>query len=286
MTDKTGKLYLVGTPIGNLGDMTLRAIATLKTADAIACEDTRRTRALLAHFGIPACELLSLHAQSEESRAVEVIELLEAGKTVAYVTDAGMPTVSDPGRELVTIAYKSGITVEVVPGVSASTTALAYVPFASARFAFEGFLPRKGSDRNARLKAIAERDSPSIVFESPARINALLDDLTEYCDSDRCVVIARELTKLHEQVVSFKLADRATVSFPEKGEFTVVIEGAREKTEDVKISAPERKQIAASVVKLRREGVSNRDILKVLRTFLPNVAPELRDLVLKDNDYD
>ncbi len=286
MVEKSGKLYLVGTPIGNLGDMTFRAVETLKIVDAIACEDTRRTRTLLAHFGIPAKDLISLHAQSDESRINLVIAKLESGMTVAYVTDAGMPTVSDPGQELVTISHARGIAVEVVPGVSASTIALAYAPFANARFAFEGFLPRKGVERDARLKAIAKRDAPSIIFESPTRVKALLDDLADHCGSERSVVIARELTKLFEQIITFKLADRTNISYIEKGEFTLVVEGGKGGAEKVTMSERDRKQIAASIVKLRGEGVSNRDILKVLKVFLPNAVSELRDLVLKDDEHD
>lgn len=286
MVEKAGKLYLVGTPIGNLGDMTFRAIETLKLVDLIVCEDTRRTRTLLTHFGIPARELISLHAQSGELRVSAVISKLESGMSVAYVTDAGMPTVSDPGQELVTIAFDRRIAVEVVPGVSASTTVLAYAPFANARFTFEGFLPRKGAERTARLKAIAERDSPSIIFESPLRVKSLLDDLAEHCAGERSVVLARELTKLYEQVVSFKLAERSSASFPEKGEFTLVVEGALKQAEDLQISEFDRKQIALSIVKLRRDGVSNRDILKVLKAFMPNAVSELRDFVLKDDEND
>jgi len=204
-----GSLVVVGTPIGNLGDLTPRAVASLRSADLIYCEDTRRSRALLTHAGITGAALRSLHAHNEDDRIDEVVRAVTDGKTVALVSDAGMPAVSDPGARLVAAVSAGGLPVTVVPGPSAVLTALVASGLPTDRFCFEGFLPRSGKERAARLAALAVEPRTSVVFEAPGRVSATLADLAEVCGPERPVVVARELTKLHEQIWRGRIADAA-----------------------------------------------------------------------------
>jgi len=279
--DKRGCLYIVGTPIGNLGDITLRALETLRGVDFIACEDTRRTRKLLAHFGVEK-DLVSLHAHSGAARVEIVIGRVESGESAAYVTDAGMPTLNDPGHELVSAAFERGLPLVVIPGPSALTTALAYTPFDATRFSYEGFLPRKGREREARLSAIARSLQPSVVFEAPTRIVKFLEDLERHCGGGRRVLLAREMTKLYESVACIRLGDWRAAGIVERGEYTVIVEGARNETESV-VCESDMRRMRESVAALKQSGVSSRDILKVLRAFLPDIASELRGMVLEDD---
>jgi len=281
--DKPGCIYIVGTPIGNLGDITLRALETLKTVDFVACEDTRRSRTLLSHFGIKR-ELVSLHAHSGASRVDFVLNRVESGESAAYVTDAGMPTLNDPGHELVKAAFARSLRLVVIPGPSALTTALAYTPFDAAHFTYEGFLPRKGSEREARLAAIARSPHPSVTFEAPTRIVKLLGDLEHTCGGGRRVLLAREMTKLYESATCIELGAWREADIVERGEYTVVVEGATNETVSA-ICESDRAVMRDSVAALRRNGVSSRDILKVLKAFLPDLAAEMRGMVLA-NDAD
>ena len=211
MSGSVGRLVLVGTPIGNLGDLAPRAVAALRDATVIAAEDTRRTRALLSHAGVRAGgRLRSVHAHNERDRAAELVDAIRGGATVAYVTDAGMPGISDPGEQLVHACVEAGLAIEVVPGPSAALTALVVSGLPTDRFVFEGFLPRKGRARAERLAAIASERRTVVCFEAPARIAATVADLAEACGPDRAVVIARELTKLHEEVWRGRLGEAAT----------------------------------------------------------------------------
>jgi 16S rRNA (cytidine1402-2'-O)-methyltransferase len=223
---ESGKLVLVGTPIGNLGDLAPRAVEALRDADVIAAEDTRRTRTLLSHSGIRAGgRLRSVHAHNERARAPDLVTAMRDGQTVAYVTDAGMPGISDPGEELVRACLDAGVAVEVVPGPSAALTALVLSGFPTARFVFEGFLPRKGRERADRLDAIAGETRTVVCFEAPARVAATLADLVKACGGDRGVAVARELTKLHEEVWrgSLEAALAEIGSQPARGEYVLVI---------------------------------------------------------------
>lgn len=196
-----GKLVVVGTPIGNLGDLAPRAVEVLRTADVVAAEDTRRARALLSAAGVPARgRLVSVHAHNEGERAARLVDRALDGAVVAVVSDAGMPGISDPGAALVRAAAAAGVPVEVVPGPSAVLAALAVSGLPSDRFAFEGFLPRRGRSRDRRLAGIAASDRTVVVFESPRRVPGTLADLARVCGPGRPVVVARELTKLHEEV--------------------------------------------------------------------------------------
>ncbi|HSO95324.1 MAG TPA: 16S rRNA (cytidine(1402)-2'-O)-methyltransferase [Acidimicrobiia bacterium] len=224
-----GRLVLVGTPIGNLGDLAPRAVEALRDADVIAAEDTRRTRGLLTHAGVSAGRrLLAVHEHNERARAAELVEKIRKGAVVAVVTDAGMPGVSDPGERLVRVCVEAGVMVEVVPGPSAALAGLAISGLPSQRFVFEGFLPRRGTARRDRLGALAREPRTIVIFESPHHLAETLADLAGACGPDRPVVLARELTKLHEEVFRGTLAEaiaHADAREP-RGEYVIVVGGA------------------------------------------------------------
>jgi 16S rRNA (cytidine1402-2'-O)-methyltransferase len=219
---------LVGTPIGNLGDLSPRARTALEDADVIACEDTRHTRKLLTASGISGRRLVALHQHNEDVAAAEVVRLASGGATVAVVTDAGMPGISDPGELVVRLALQAGVAVEVVPGPSAVVAALVLSGLPTSRFAFEGFLPRKGGDRRARLVAVAGATGTTVIYEAPGRVAATLADLVEHCGGDRPVALVREITKRFEETWRGSLADAlAKVGTDEpRGEWVLVLGGA------------------------------------------------------------
>jgi 16S rRNA (cytidine1402-2'-O)-methyltransferase len=224
----TGRLVLVATPIGNLGDLAPRAVEALRTAGAIVCEDTRRTGRLLQHAGISGARLLVANEHTEAACAQEVAALLARGTTVAVVTDAGTPGISDPGERLVRAAVAGGHAVEAVPGPSAALHALVVSGLPAARFVVEGFLPRRGPERRARLAEVGTETRTIVLFEAPHRLGRTLADLQEVCGPDRAVVVARELTKLHEEVWRGSIAEavaRAAAREP-RGEHVVVVAGA------------------------------------------------------------
>ena len=225
----SGRLVLVGTPIGNLGDLSPRAVEALSSADTIACEDTRRTRALLAHLGVPGGRrLLAVHDHNEAAAVRDVVDRLDKGERVVVVTDAGMPGISDPGERLVAAAAAAGHRVEVVPGPSALLAALVVSGLSPSRFVFEGFLPRKGSPRAQRLAELAGDDRTVILFEAPHRVRQTVTDLAAAAGGLRRVALVRELTKLHEEVWRGTLAgavDHLSEHEP-RGEFVVVVDGA------------------------------------------------------------
>jgi 16S rRNA (cytidine1402-2'-O)-methyltransferase len=225
----SGLLVLVSTPIGNLGDLSSRALETLHTADVVYCEDTRRTRVLLHACGVDSNprRLLSLHEHNEASRIPEVLHRLGQGQTVALVSDAGTPGVSDPGERLVAAVAAAGGRVSSVPGPSAVTSALAVSGLGTQRFCFEGFLPRKGAERAERLVALASEQRTTVLLEAPGRLATTLDDLLRHC-GDRRVVVARELTKVHEDIWRGGLEEAAARFADEdiRGEVTVVLGGA------------------------------------------------------------
>ena len=224
----TGSLILVSTPIGNLGDLSPRATDTLARVGVIACEDTRHTRKLLTHAGISGKQLLAVHDHNEAGQVAHVLGLLDRGVDVAVVTDAGTPGISDPGTRLVVAAAAAGARVEVVPGPSALVAALVLSGLPTARFCFEGFLPRKGRERAARLGAIAAERRTTVLYEAPHRLEATLGDLLAACGALRLVAVARELTKLHEEVWRGTLDGalaRARESAP-RGEHVLVVAGA------------------------------------------------------------
>lgn len=225
-----GTLWLVGTPIGNLGDLTDRARETLAAVDLIAAEDTRRTGRLLRSFGLaPRPPMVSFFEGNERERTPELVGRLREGADVALVTDGGMPGVSDPGYRLVRAAVEAGLEVRVVPGPSAVLAALVVSGLATDRFAFEGFLPRKAGERRVRLEALRGEDRTLVLFESPRRVQALLREVADIV-GDRRIAVARELTKLHEEVMRGRVSEvlAALGDADLKGEVVVVIEGATE----------------------------------------------------------
>jgi 16S rRNA (cytidine1402-2'-O)-methyltransferase len=224
-----GTLFVVGTPIGNLEDLTDRARRVLSEVDVVAAEDTRRAGLLLQRIGATA-RFLSFFDGNERERIPKILEELEAGRSVALVTDAGMPGVSDPGYRLVAACAEAGVPVDVVPGPSAAVTALVVSGLPTDRFSFEGFLPRSGRARRERLAEIAADPRTVVLFESPRRTARTLGDLAEACGGDRRAAICRELTKLHQEVRRGSLAELAASTNGEelKGEVTLVVEGAPE----------------------------------------------------------
>jgi 16S rRNA (cytidine1402-2'-O)-methyltransferase len=223
----SGTLVLVATPIGNLGDLAPRAIEELAAADLVCCEDTRRTGRLLQHAGVRARELLVVNDHTEGAVSAGVLRRLAAGERVALVSDAGMPGISDPGERLVAAATAAGHVVLVVPGPSAAIAALVASGLPTSRFVFEGFLPRKGAARDDRLRELAGERRTIVCYEAPHRIARTLGDLATALGPERRVAVARELTKLHEQIWRGTLADACTWASGEvRGELVVVIEGA------------------------------------------------------------
>ncbi|MFN2587474.1 MAG: 16S rRNA (cytidine(1402)-2'-O)-methyltransferase [Actinomycetota bacterium] len=253
-----GRLVLCGTPIGNLDDMSPRAVATLRDADLIACEDTRRTRKLLSHFGIAARALVVLNDVTERRKSRELVAEAQRGRTVVLVSDAGMPGLSDPGYRLVRACLDAGVEVDVVPGPSAVVTALASSGLAPGRFVFEGFLPRKPGERRRRIESLAAETRTIVLFESPHRIEATLEDLRAVL-GDRRAALARELTKLYEEVLRGPLSEVAA-ALKEKGprgEITLVIEGAvHEHRQD-----PPPEELAARARALMEGGADRKEAL-------------------------
>ncbi len=232
--DAPGTLYVVATPIGNLGDVTLRALDVLRSVPLIAAEDTRVTRRLLARYEI-STPMVSFHAKSGPTRQTELLAHLTGGADLALVTDAGTPLVSDPGEGLVASCVTAGGQVVAIPGASSVMAAVAVSGVAGPRWSFEGFLPRRGRDRRSRLARIAADDRGSVLFEAPTRLAATLGDLVAACGGDRPGAVCRELTKLHEQVVRGPLAEIAVRvadgSIPIRGEMVIVV-GWRRAGED------------------------------------------------------
>jgi 16S rRNA (cytidine1402-2'-O)-methyltransferase len=227
-----GTLYLVATPIGNLEDVTRRALRVLGEADRVAAEDTRRTRRLLDHYGI-ATRVERLDDRTERERAPRVVERLQAGERIALVTDAGSPGISDPGYPTVRAAIAAGVRVESVPGPSAVITALQVSGLPTDAFTFAGFLPPKGTARKRRLTELAGRRETVVVFESPHRIGACLDDLVEVW-GERPIALARELTKLHEQVLRGTATQVRAALGPgqRRGEIVLVLGGLTRRSQE------------------------------------------------------
>lgn len=232
MAENYGTLYLVGTPIGNLEDITYRAVRTLSEVDLIAAEDTRHSLRLLNYLEIKK-PLISYHDNNRISRAQELVSKLKNGQNIALISDAGMPGISDPGEELVALAVSQGITVTAVPGCSASLTALILSGLPTGRFAFEGFLPQKHKDRVNFLESIKYEERTIIFYEGPHRVRKTLEDILEVFGDRRCGIL-RELTKIHEEAVRGTLSE-ATAYFTAnepRGEFVIVVEGSQKKASD------------------------------------------------------
>lgn len=228
------RLVVVGTPIGNLGDLSPRAVEALAAADVVACEDTRRTGRLLAHAGVRAPRLVRVDEHTEADLAPALVARIRAGEVVALASDAGMPALSDPGARLVLEAVAAGVTVEVVPGPFAAAVAVVASGLldATGRFCFEGFLPRKGPARRERLAELVGEQRTVVLYEAPHRLARTVQDLADALGDDRGVALCRELTKLHEEVWRGTLAGAVAYTDPDaggtepRGEYVVVLEGA------------------------------------------------------------
>ena len=224
---ESGILYLVGTPIGNLEDITLRAIRILQEVDSIAAEDTRRTGKLLQHLNINTPQI-SYHEHNHNSRIQDLVTRLQEGKKIALVTDAGMPSISDPGYQLVRAAIAAKISVVPIPGGTAVTSGLAVSGLATDRFVFEGFLPVKDKERKKRLELLKNETRTIVLYEAPHRLSKTLKDFAEFIGEQREIVLARELTKIHEEIWRGNIEGAIALCKERqpKGEYTLILSGA------------------------------------------------------------
>jgi 16S rRNA (cytidine1402-2'-O)-methyltransferase len=250
-----GVLYLVATPIGNLEDMSFRALRVLGEVDVVAAEDTRRSGQLLHHFKIEPRRLVSFFEGNEAARSEELVRELVAGANVALVTDAGMPGISDPGQRLVARALDAGVKVEVIPGPVAAVTALVGSGLPSERFLFLGFPPRAEGERRALFASVRREIATLVFYEAPDRVKATLADLAAALGGERRAVVARELTKLHEEYARGTLAELAGRELTARGEHTLVVEGA-----SAAEAAEEPVDVEAAVRALLSQGLGPRDI--------------------------
>ena len=258
----TGTLYLCATPIGNLGDVSARCLEIFETVDLIAAEDTRRTVQLLNHFGISK-PLTSYHEHNKREKGAYIISLLKDGKSVAQVSDAGTPAISDPGEDLVRMCIENGITVTSIPGPVAGINALILSGLPTSRFAFEGFLSVNKRHRKEHLASVKNDTHTLIFYEAPHKLKTTLADMAEVFGGERRIALVRELTKLHEEVIRTTLdgaLERYSDSSP-RGEYVLVIEGAKE-IEDDSAAWWEEMTVTEHVEKYIDEGLSSKDAVK------------------------
>ncbi|OUC13062.1 MAG: 16S rRNA (cytidine(1402)-2'-O)-methyltransferase [Alkalinema sp. CACIAM 70d] len=277
-----GTLYLVGTPIGNLEDMTFRAIQVLQQVDWIAAEDTRHTGKLLQHFQIKTPQL-SYHEHNRTARIPELLDRLQQGKSIALVTDAGMPCVSDPGYELVKACAEAGFPVVPIPGVTAAITALAASGLPSDRFAFEGFLPAKAKERDRALEALQTETRTLIFYEAPHRLRDTLASFQLAFGDDRAITIARELTKLHEEFWRGTIAaaiEHYKTREPQ-GEYTLIVAGAAPKAVELTETV-----LKAELLALLRQGISRSQASRQLAQQTGMARRSLYQLALELPDED
>ena len=274
----SGTLYLVATPIGNLGDFSPRALETLEAADFIAAEDTRVSLKLLNHFGVKK-PLVSYHQHNQASAGQAILSRLLAGESCALVTDAGTPAVSDPGEDLVRLCAQNGVAVQAIPGCCALVSALAVSGLPTGRFAFEGFLPVNKKERRARLQPLRTEERTMIFYEAPHKLVNTLEDLLEAL-GDRPAALCRELTKLHEETVRTTLS-QALAHYREnapRGEFVLVVRGAEPREEPEATLEDGLDRVRA----LREEGLSLRDAVKRAAKELGLSRNELYRLAVED----
>ena len=255
---KRASLVLVATPIGNLEDLSPRAIEALSMADSIACEDTRRTGSLLSHFGIPHDPFIVCNEHTERAAGAEIVNRIAAGQMVVLVSDAGTPAVSDPGQRVAETVIAAGSDVVSIPGASAVLVGLTVSGLVTDRFCFDGFLPRKGAERGKRIAALVAEERTSVLFEAPHRLARTVADLAGALEPDRRISIARELTKRYEEVWRGTLSDAVehTESVEPRGEYVLILEGAAEQdvTEESLIDSL-RKELSSGQSK--RDAVAN-----------------------------
>mgnify|MGYP000824631714 CR=1 FL=1 len=274
----SGTLYLVGTPIGNLGDLSVRALETLRSADFIAAEDTRVTAKLLNHFEIKK-PCVSYYEHNKYASGEKIVARLLAGETCALVTDAGMPAISDPGEDLVRLCAENGVTVCAIPGPCALVTALSISGLPTGRFTFEGFLSVNKKSRQEHLTGLKGETRTMIFYEAPHKLLATLRDLADAFGEDRKISLCRELTKLHEEVRRMTLGEAAAYyeETPPRGEFVLVVAGAEEKPE-----AGCTFEAALELVRARMaEGLSTKDAVKQVAKLTGFAKNLLYDAVVK-----
>lgn len=273
-------LYLVATPIGNLADITERALKVLSEVDFVAAEDTRNSGLLLSRLGLKK-PMVSYHDHNRAERGPEIIERLKNGESCALISDAGMPAISDPGEDLVALCASEGIKVSIIPGACAAVSALALSGLSTRRFSFEGFLPAAGKERKKRLTDISKDERTLIIYEAPHRLKKTLAELAEYFGGDRRISLCRELTKLNEEILRFTIAGAIEYyeSTEPRGEYVLVIEGAPEASEE-----EESLNITDRAAVLMAGGMSQKDAIKTIvkETGLPK--NKVYAEVLKNNE--
>jgi 16S rRNA (cytidine1402-2'-O)-methyltransferase len=275
---RPGTLYVVATPLGNLADLSQRAAEVLRSVPVVAAEDTRRTRGLLTHLGA-APTMLSFHAHSDEHRIESLLDILRSGRDVALVSDAGTPVVSDPGVDLVSFARSAGMAVVPIPGPSAVATALSASGLPADRYLFLGFIPRKGRERNRLLSRAATEVWSVVFYEAPPRLVPLLEDLIPFAGADRPAVVARELTKLHEEVRSGTLGELVEhfTAIPPRGELTVILQGT-----GTPLPPPDRTEDAVEqATSLLAEGLTRREVVRRLTESMGLPRNEVYKLVME-----
>lgn len=261
--DKKGTLYIVGTPIGNLGDITIRAIETLKSVDVILAEDTRQTLKLLNHFNIQK-HLVSYHRHNEDEKIKNVVDFLDSGKDLALVSDAGMPVISDPGQNLIKYLVANNYNIVTIPGVTAVITAIVKSRLDSTRFTFEGFLSINKKQRKQRLESLKNEERTMVFYEAPHKLLATLKDMYEVFGK-RNICIARELTKLHEEYIhtTFEEAISKIEQFGIKGEIVLLIEGKDLSVLEQEIKEKQNQIDSVSLVKeYMSKGISKKEAIK------------------------
>lgn len=261
--DKKGTLYIVGTPIGNLGDITIRAIETLKSVDVILAEDTRQTLKLLNHFNIQK-HLVSYHRHNEDEKIKNVVDFLDSGKDLALVSDAGMPVISDPGQNLIKYLVANNYNIVTIPGVTAVITAIVKSGLDSTRFTFEGFLSINKKQRKQRLESLKNEERTMVFYEAPHKLLATLKDVYEVFGK-RNICIARELTKLHEEYIhtTFEEAISKIEQFGIKGEIVLLIEGKDLSVLEQEIKEKQNKIDSVTLVKeYMSKGISKKEAIK------------------------
>ncbi len=276
-------LYLVGTPIGNLSDISERAKKVLSEVDFIAAEDTRNSMRLLSSYGIRS-ELVSYYEHNKRASGERILERLLAGESCALITDAGMPAISDPGEDIVRLCADAGICVSVIPGPSAAVSALALSALSTARFAFEGFLPAKAAERKKRLLALVNEERTTIFYEAPHKLCRTLADMKEIFGEKRKISLCRELTKLNEEAIRTTLGEAVSL-YEEKeprGEYVLVLEGALEAgvspKEDFDTSLSPKEQVEALIA----EGTPKKDAIKEVAKRLGVPKSDIYNLMIED----
>ncbi len=275
-------MYIVASPIGNLEDITLRALRVLKEVDLIAAEDTRHTKKLLAHYGI-ATPLTSYHQHNENAKSASLVQRLSSGCRLALISDAGTPIVSDPGFRLVQGALHAGIPVVPIPGPSALTAVLSASGLPTERFVFEGFLPARKSQRRKRLRELREEPRTLVFFEVPHRVEESLQDLLEVL-GEREMVLGREMTKLHEEFIRGSVSELVvqTKTKEWRGEMTLVVEGKRDGNKDSERNSD--RDLKSEIKKLRKEGMRVKEIAEILGERFSLSKREVYRMVLEGGE--